>query len=51
MKEAYKGSDLVRWLVIVADFTVLNFVLFLAINWDKISVPIVFFHASKICFF
>lgn len=51
MKEAYKGSDLVRWLVIVADFIILNFVLFLAINWDKISVPIVFFHASKICYF
>lgn len=42
MKEAYKGSDIVRWLVIVADFIILNFVLFLAINWDKISVPIVF---------
>ena len=51
MKEAYKGSDIVRWLVIVADFIILNFVLFLAINWDKISVPIVFFHASKICYF
>ena len=36
MKEAYKGSDIVRWLVIVADFIILNFVLFLAINWDKI---------------
>ena len=51
MKEAYKGSDIVRWLVIVADFIIPNFVLFLAINWDKISVPIVFFHASKICYF
>ena len=51
MKEVYKSSDLVRRLVIVADFIILNFVLFLAINWDKISVPIVFFHASKICYF
>lgn len=27
MKEAYKGSDIVRWLVIVADFIILNILL------------------------
>ncbi len=51
MKEAYRGSDLVRWMVIVADFIILNIVLFIAIDWDKISVPIVFYHATKLCYF
>lgn len=51
MKEAYKGSDLVRWLVIVADFFILNLILLIAVDWDWVPVPRIFYDATKITFF
>lgn len=50
MKEVYRGSNLVRWLVLVADFTIINLVLYFAINWDFIPVPDVFYHSTKLTF-
>ncbi len=51
MKEAYKGSDLVRWLVIMADFILLNLVIFSIISWVYIPVPNILYHATKITVF
>ena len=51
MKEAYKGSELVRWLVIIADFIILNIILLLAVELDSVPVPNIFDHATKIAFF
>lgn len=51
MKEAYKGSDLVRWMVICADFVILNLTLYTALNWDFIPVPRIFYIATKISVF
>ena len=51
MKEVYRGSDLVRWLVIVADFIILNILFVIAVSWDNISVPHIFYHTHKITLF
>lgn len=51
MKEAYRGSDLVRWLVTVTDFVILNLVLYVAVEWKWIPTPYIFYHTTKIAFF
>ena len=51
MKEAYRGSDVIRWMVILADFIILNTIFAIAIDWDKIPVPNIFYHSTKIAFF
>ncbi len=51
MKEAYRGSDLVRRLVIITDFILLNFVIYSAVTWKYIPAPYIFYHATKITFF
>ena len=51
MKEVYKESELVRWLVIMADFIVLNIILLLAVELDCVPKHIFFGHAIKIAFF
>lgn len=51
MKEVYKESELVRWLIIMADFIVLNIILLLAVELDCVPKHIFFGHAIKIAFF
>ncbi len=51
MKEVYRGSSLIRWMVIVADFTIFNLILYLAIVWDAIPVPDEIYQTIKITFF
>lgn len=51
MKEAYRGSELVRWMVTVADFIIFNAILFLAIDWGIIPVPGTLYHSTKLTFF
>lgn len=51
MKEIYRGSDLIRWMVIVADVIILNILFIIAVSWDYISVPHLFYHVHKISLF
>ena len=51
MKETYRGSDMIRWLVITADFIILNLVLLIDVNWDLLPTPRVFYDSTKIAFF
>ena len=51
MSNNYKGNDLVRWLVIIADFAILNIVLILYSVYANKLVPEYFDTATKITFF
>lgn len=51
MSANYRGNNLVRRLVIVADFVILNLVLFAYMKWGRQLVPDYFDQATKITFF
>lgn len=51
MSNNYKGNDLVRWFVIIADFAILNAVLILYSVFAMKIVPEFFDRATKITFF
>lgn len=51
MKQPYNGNDLIRWLVIFADFVILNSVFFIYENFELTELPQIFHSATKITIF
>lgn len=51
MREANKGKDIIKGVVMFTDFIILNFVLLTAINWDEIGVPYIFYNSTKLTLF
>lgn len=51
MREANRGKDMIKWLVMVTDFIILNFVLLLSIKTECITVPHTFYESTKITLF
>lgn len=51
MREANRGRDLIKGMVMFTDFIILNVVLLIAINCDQFYVPNIFYEATKLTLF
>lgn len=50
MNKIYNANDMVKWLVMAADFAILNIILAIIIYWDSIPVPNYFHYAVNYIF-